>query len=177
MTVSDEVARDRTGRGWEEWFDLLDEWGAGEREHKEVAQWVAEEHGVSGWWAQSITVSYERARGGRAVGEKADGFSMTASKTVAVPVEALYDAFVDPTERGHWLPDADLSERTSTRPKGARYDWGDGSTRVIVAFDSKGEAKSSIHIEHAKLPNADEMERMKEYWRPALAQLKAELEG
>ena len=28
LTVSDDAIRDRTGRGWEEWFDLLDESGA-----------------------------------------------------------------------------------------------------------------------------------------------------
>src|SRR3712207_5738140 len=72
LTVSDEGIRRRTGRGWEEWFDLLDEWGAGERRHAEIARWVAEEHGVDGWSAQSVTVSYERARGGRAVGQHDD---------------------------------------------------------------------------------------------------------
>ena len=29
--TSDEAIRQQTGRGWEEWFDLLDEWGAAER--------------------------------------------------------------------------------------------------------------------------------------------------
>ena len=28
LTASDEVIQRRTGRGWEEWFDMLDEWGA-----------------------------------------------------------------------------------------------------------------------------------------------------
>src|SRR5688500_11174532 len=74
LSVSDEVIRRRTGRGWEEWFDLLDEWGAAERPHGEIARWVAEEHGIDGWSSQSVTVSYERARGGRAVGQHADGF-------------------------------------------------------------------------------------------------------
>ena len=31
LTMSDEAIRRRTGRGWEEWFDLLDEWGGTER--------------------------------------------------------------------------------------------------------------------------------------------------
>src|SRR5918999_6291979 len=28
LATSDERIRERTGRGWEEWFDLLDDWGA-----------------------------------------------------------------------------------------------------------------------------------------------------
>ena len=92
LAVSDEVIRRRTGRGWEEWFDLLDESGAIAKAHREIARWLQSEHGIDGWSAQSVTVSYERARGRRAVGEHADGFAITASKTVAVPVDRLYDA-------------------------------------------------------------------------------------
>ena len=90
LATSDETIRRRTGLGWEEWFDLLDEWGAAERTHREIARWVAERLGIEPlvWEAQAVTLSYERARGGRAVGEHADGFTITASKTVAVPPRA-----------------------------------------------------------------------------------------
>jgi uncharacterized protein (DUF2461 family) len=33
LTMSEESILRRTGRGWEEWFDLLDESGAGEWRH------------------------------------------------------------------------------------------------------------------------------------------------
>jgi len=36
LTTSDETIRERTGRGWEEWFELLDEWGAADRPHREI---------------------------------------------------------------------------------------------------------------------------------------------
>jgi len=38
LATSDEAIRSRTGRGWEEWFNLLDEWGAPERSHTEIAR-------------------------------------------------------------------------------------------------------------------------------------------
>ncbi len=47
------------------------------------------------WNVQAIASSYELARGLRVVGEKDDGFAITASRTVAVEVERLYDAFVN----------------------------------------------------------------------------------
>src|SRR3954452_206193 len=93
LATSDENIRTRTGRGWEEWFDVLDEWGAAVKTHKEIARWVATQLDIEplGWNAQAITVSYERARGGREVGERSDGsFTATISKTVAVPVEQLF---------------------------------------------------------------------------------------
>jgi hypothetical protein len=176
LTVSDEVIRRRTGRGWEEWFDLLDEWGAVERPHREIARWLRSEHGIDGWSAQSVTVSYERARDLRAVGERPGGFSVTASKTVAVPVDRLFHAFVDESLRSRWLPDGELRERTARRPKSARFDWGDGKTRVIVGFEAKDEAKSTAALEHERLPDAKEAERMKAFWRERIGALKELLE-
>ena len=92
-----------------------------------------------------MTGSYERARGGRAVGEHADGFTITASKTVAVPVERLYDAFVDATLRARWLPDGELRERTAIEPRSARFDWGDGACSCSVAPRS-GWSKSTVAL-------------------------------
>jgi hypothetical protein len=176
LTMSDEAILGRTGRGWEEWFDVLDEWNAAEQPHKEIARWLREERGVDGWDAQSVTVSYERARGLRAVGERPEGFSITASKTVAVAVDRLYDAFVDESERERWLPGGELRQRTATKPKSARFDWGDGTTRVIVGFTPREEAKSTVALEHERLADADEAERMKAFWRERVAALKELLE-
>ena len=116
LATSDETIRERTGRGWEEWFGMLDEWGAAGRSHRETARWLAEQQGLHplAWNVQAVASSYERARGLREPGEKNDGFAITASKTVGVPVERLYDAFVDDSLRTDWLPDGQLSARTAT---------------------------------------------------------------
>ena len=178
LMTSDASIRERTGRGWEEWFDLLDDWGAAERSHRDTARWVAELQGIHplAWNAQAVVSSYERTRGLRAVGEHADGFTVTASKTVAVPVDRLYDAFVDESLRERWLPDGELRERTATKPKSARFDWGDGGTRVSVTFVAKGDAKSTAALQHARLADAEEAERMKAFWRDRVATLKEVVE-
>jgi uncharacterized protein YndB with AHSA1/START domain len=179
LATSDEAIRERTGRGWEEWFDLLDDWGAAERTHREIARWVAGQLGVDplAWNAQAVATSYERARGLREVGQKPDGFAITASKTIAVPVERLFEAFVDESVRRQWLPGGRLRERTATRPRSARFDWGAGETRVNVTFEAKGGAKSTTALEHARLADAADAERMKAHWRERLDALKAQLEG
>jgi hypothetical protein len=179
LATSDDAIRQRTGRGWEAWFDLLDEWGAADLPHKEIARRVAAELGIDplAWNAQAITMSYERARGLRAVGERADGFAVTAQRTVAVPVQRLFDAFVDGTLRERWLPDGELRERTSTRPKSARFDWGDGPSRVNVTFVDKAGASSTVAVEHARLADAAEAERMKAFWRERLTALRSQLTG
>jgi hypothetical protein len=171
LATSDDAIRQRTGRGWEEWFDLLDEWGATERSHRDIARWVAEQQGIHplAWNAQAITMSYERARGLRAVGQRSDGFAVTVSRTVAVPVERLYDAFADEALRGG------LRERTATRPKAAHFDADDG--RVHVTFLAKGEAKSTVALEHARLAGAEQADRIKASWRERLTTLKSKLEA
>jgi hypothetical protein len=176
-TVAEETVVKATGRGWEQWFELLDGWGALSKSHGEVAGWVAAEHGVSGWWSQAITVTYERARGLRAPGQRADGWSVTASKTVAVPVGRLFEAFEDEATRERWLPGAELRLRTANPPRTARYDWEDGSTRVIVSFEEMTEDKSRIALEHERLPDADAAEEMKTWWRERVAALKQLLES
>jgi uncharacterized protein YndB with AHSA1/START domain len=178
LPTSDEKIRGRTGYGWEEWFDLLDQWGAADRTHREIARWVADRLRVVplAWNAQAVTAGYELTRGLRVPGEKQDGFAITASRTVAVPVERLYDAFVERPRRERWLPGEDLRDRAATRPKSARFDWTDGDTRVNVTFLPKGEAKSTVALEHRRLPDAGEADRMKHYWRERLTVLKELLE-
>jgi hypothetical protein len=157
---------------------MLDEWGAAERSHRDIARWLAEQEGLHplAWNVQAIVSSYELTRGLREVGEKEDGFAITASKTVAVPVERLYDAFVHESLLERWLPDSELTERTASAAKSARFDWGRGQTRVNVTFLAKDDAKSTVALEHRRLPTAEEAERMKAYWRQRLGALKHELE-
>lgn len=179
LVASDDTIRARTGRGWEEWFGLLDSWSATELSHRQISRKVAAELGTDplAWNAQAITASYERARGRREVGQRADGFAATASKTVAVPVDDLYDAFVQPEHRAEWLTVDRLRPRSGTRPKTARYDWGDDGTRVHVSFSTKSETKSVVSVEHLRLADAESAEEMKQLWRVSLARLRSHLEG
>lgn len=177
LPVADERVVEATGQGWDEWLRVLDEWGAASRNHTEIARWLREEHGVPGWYSQSITLGYERARGLRAPGERSDGFAAGASRTVAVPVGRLFEAFENESLRTRLLPGADLQTRTATAPKSARYDWEDGETRVIVGFESLGESKSRVALSHERLPDADTAEEMKAFWGERLTGLKAQLEG
>jgi hypothetical protein len=162
LATSDERIRERTGRGWEEWFDRIDEWG--ELTHREIVRRIAAELGIDplAWNAQAITMSYERTRGGRLAGQRDDGLAVTATKTLPVPVEQLFDAF---------LAQGELSERTSTRPQSARFDWAGGESRVNATFVAKGEASSTVSVEHRRLADPDEAERMKAFWRKRLMQL------
>ena len=102
---------------------------------------------------------------------------MNASKTMAVPVERLYEAFADPALRGRWLPGAAFEVRTARPPRSIRANWEDGSTRLLVAFTAGGEARSQVAVTHERVPDAGTADKLKAYWRERVAVLKQVLES
>ncbi len=175
--ASDEKLTEATGADWGAWLAILDRCGAGERKHRETADFLIAHHGVPGWWAQAITTGYERARGLRLKHQQPNGFTVYVSKTVSVPIGALFDAFVDPQLRRRWLTDGPMSPRTMQPNKVARFDWGDGSTRVLVTFEAKGPSRATAYVAHERLPDADVAEAAKAAWKGRLAALKTFLEA
>ncbi|WBC16104.1 hypothetical protein O7600_04490 [Micromonospora sp. WMMA1998] len=175
--ISDALLRERTGQDWAGWFDRLDAWGAVERTHTETARWLVDTHGVPGWWAQTVTVGYEQARGLRAPGQRrGGGVEAGGSRTVAVPVETLFHAFADEATRRRWLPDVEVRVHTATAPKTFRADWAGGPSRIVVGLTAVGASKARVAVLHEKLADAGEAERLRAYWRDRLGALKALLE-
>jgi hypothetical protein len=82
--ISDEALAARTGRGWQEWFAVLDGRQATRLSHGEIATWLSEAHDVPGWWAQTITVGYEQARGMREPGQASDVVETAAGLQIFV---------------------------------------------------------------------------------------------
>ncbi|MGH3014998.1 MAG: DUF4287 domain-containing protein [Gaiellaceae bacterium] len=172
--IGEVTVRERTGKGWEEWFALLDEAGAAERQHLEIARSLVDEHGLSGWWAQSVTVEYEQARGLREEHERPDGYEVGATKTIAASPDEVWRAWEDETLRERWLPGAQVAVRTATKPKTMRLDWGEGG-RLAVYLDEAGD-KTRLAVQHERLPDREAAERWKAFWRERVAALKDLLE-
>ncbi|MGD8869630.1 MAG: hypothetical protein PVI01_18570 [Gemmatimonadales bacterium] len=174
--MSDDAVRAGTGLTWEDWVEALDAISATALSHRETAKHVQREYGVSTWWAQTVTVGYERIRGLREIGQRRGGaFEANKSKTFPVPVDRLYRAFVQKRTRRRWLPD-DVTIRTSKREKSIRMAWADG-TPVDVDVTRKTDTKSQVAIQHRKLPSKAAATKMKEYWAERLAALAEVLGG
>lgn len=170
---SDAAVKKASGRTWPEWVALLDGHGATGMEHRAIAQLVEEKYGVGAWWAQTITVGYERLRGLRDVGQRRGGsYEASKSVTVAAPVEALWRAVYDPTQRKRWLPDVEIEIRTATEPKSIRARLADG-IKMEAYFTAKGPAKSALAVQLQGFPTKDAAQAAKESWGERLAALKA----
>ncbi|MEV8015520.1 hypothetical protein AB0O76_04015 [Streptomyces sp. NPDC086554] len=179
--LSDESLREATGKGWEEWFGLLDAWGGMSRNHTEIARHVREDHGVDGWYAQSVAVGYEQERGLREVGQSSTGeWRTSGSKTIDATAARVIEAFADDGLRRRWLPDVDFTVRTHRPAKSVTADFkdpgGGGAGRISVTLTVKGPEKTVVGVGHEKLRDAAEVAAYKSFWKDRLAALKSLLE-
>lgn len=160
---SDAVMKAQTGHDWAEWTRALDGDGAARMPHRDIATLVHEKYKVRDWWAQTVTVGYERIKGLRAIGQRRDGlYEASKSRTFGVPVATLFDAFANARMRKRWLPEP-VKVRTASPPKTMRIGWEDG-TIVVLGFTDKGKGKSSVAVQHGKLADRAAVERMKKLW-------------
>lgn len=167
--MSDEAVKIKTGKDWLQWFTILDKAGARKMSHKEIAEYLYRKRGVSGWWSQMVTVTYEQTRGLREKYQKADGYAVSASRMFEVPINVLYKNWSDEKQRRRWLKD-NIVVRKSTTDRSMRITWPDG-THVDVYFYEKGTVKSQAAVQHSKLRNSVQVERMRSHWKGALARL------
>ncbi|MEZ4446033.1 MAG: DUF1801 domain-containing protein [Polyangiaceae bacterium] len=168
---TDEVMLARTGRSWAAWVALLDAAGAPTMSHRDIARHIRDHHpDIDGWWAQGITVGYERIRGLRDVGQRRGGkYDANKTRTFPVAVGSLYRMFA-PKARAGWLGEGVVGERKAVANKTRRFDWEDG-TRVTFVFMEKGPGKSSVAIQHSGLESREAVVATKAFWDAKLAAL------
>jgi len=200
MSVVPASVGEATGRGWDAWLELLDAAGAADLSHKEIVAYLEREHPeVSGWWRQSLTVGYERARGKRAVGETAGtGFQVGVQRSVAgISPDEAWELITSRPEL--WLGEgASIVFVNGERFEVPARDGAPGVTgeiRVVRPGDRlrmtwkpdcydapatlelmllrSGSGKVAILAHMEKLPDADSREVMRTRWRAALDRLVA----
>ncbi|WP_220224447.1 DUF4287 domain-containing protein [Microbacterium sp. JB110] len=172
--ASEEAIRKSTGHGWDEWVALVDAGPGRDAGHTAIATWVRDEHGVGSWWAQSVTVGYERITGIRLPGEMTDG-TFTVSRTRVLDLDAadFRAALLDDARRGELIPDVATTLRSKSTAKSLRFDAAHDDEPVgIVAF-ALDPAKDRVRltVTHEKLPTPDDGELWKARWADWLAGL------
>jgi hypothetical protein len=168
------------------WFEVLDRFAAVAKGHTAAARHLYEAHGVEGWYAQGITVAYERARGVRGANQRCDGaYEVSVSKVMTGNARRVIAAITDArTRRRFTRVDAALVEalwnaldRPSSkgfvvRPDGQgrfRYNW--GKTTVQLYLQPKAGGKVSVVATNMKLTGAAMVEERRALWRTALDSL------
>jgi hypothetical protein len=184
--VSDARIREQTGHGLDHWFAVLDRFGVAERGHTATARHLVKDHGVAGWYAQGITVGYERVHGLRAVNQRLDGqFEVSVSKTIAADVPTIIKTFTNLRQRKQWTADVDpdlvraleaaLKDKASkgfvVRADGLaqfRYKW-DGT--AVHFYLQPGKGRVMLVVQNSKLASQAALDARRAQWKAALAAL------
>jgi hypothetical protein len=175
--MSDQKIAAKTGRTWQQWVHALDGDGGATMPHGRIATIVHQKYGAPDWWAQTVTVGYERIKGLRERGQRRDGtYEATKSRTFNVPVSTLFDAWADDAMRRRWIGGTKPTVRTARASKSMRLQWPDG-TLVAVGFTAKGRARSAVALAHTKLRDQTASRTAKEYWTARLDALTSLLAG
>lgn len=168
-SISEEAVVKATGRVWDEWMALLEQCDAAKLNHTQIAALLQEEYEVTAWWAQTITVEYERMIGRREVGQNCTGtYQAGASKTLPGTMGTIYKAWLDYMKGKESLNDVPYEQApTTSETEKWRY-WrvalADGS-KPVITITQKATGKVHLAVNHDKLNDTDAVAAWKTYWK------------
>ena len=182
-TVSEQRCVEKTGHGYDHWFAVLDRFGALRAGHTASARHLLEEHGVSAWYSQAITVAYERAKGARVLGQTSRGsYQFSVSRVLGTDFETARRALTRKRRREAWLDPAAgaVARRLSTaleqtRPRSGsgfvelRDRAGDGAEGLVVLrVSARDDGRSEVRVSHEQLADQHNVESFRAQWRALL---------
>jgi uncharacterized protein YndB with AHSA1/START domain len=195
---TDAAAQAATGKTMKAWFAELDGLGGTARGRRELVQHLYGVLDKDEWWATTIAVEYERVRGAVEKDGAPKGYSICSTKTIAAPVADVFAAFGDARRLDAWLgpetsvefaeggelrnADGDRASFSRIRAgKDLRLDWNRAGlapgTKVEVLFADKGKGKTGVTLNHTRIQDRCDADRLRAAWAHALDALKAHLEG
>ena len=177
--VSEAKCTEKTGYGFDYWFEVLDRFRAPTQGHTAAARHLQRDHGVSAWYAQAITVSYERARGLRTLNQTtAGGYQVSVSRVLPVALDVAVGALTRKAHRERWVPDHEpagqaladaLTARRMKRGSQAttlRFS-AEGAT-VELRLTPKGDDRATVQVSVSKLANDAAVQAARAAWRYTL---------
>lgn len=152
-----------TGKSWDEWCDVIDAWPGRTEGHTATAAYLRETHDVDAWWAQTITIGYERITGLRLPYQRPDGtFTASKSMTISINTDELRSMLLADEHRVDLFPGLDTELRSKPTSKAIRLSVGPGV--AIIDLEPKNNARTKVTVAHENLPAYDDVAEWKFYW-------------
>ena len=159
--MADDTLREATGRGWDEWCDIIDAWPG----HPTAIPPSPPTSAMSTAWRMvgpDRDGRYERITGLRLPYQQPDGtFSAGKSRTVTADAGLIREMLLDDEDRADLFPSLE-TELRSTTSKVLHIGIGPGTAQI--ALDPQDEGRVKITVAHDKLPTAEAVEEWKGYW-------------
>jgi len=195
--VSDQSARDKTGKTLKQWFAQLDEFGGIEKGRRELVNHLYSGAKLDEWWATTVVIEYERAKGVLEKDGKPKGYSICSTKTIAASLERVFKSFGEAKDLDQWLgpktqiefkdggklANADGDRATLTRiraNKDLRLTWEHGErapgSQIEVLFADKGKGKTGITLNHTRIQARRDADLLRAGRSAAFDRLKEHLE-
>lgn len=128
-----------------------------------IAAHLQAEEGVDGWWAQSLTVGYERITGLRQRHQQPDGtFAVSASRTVTADAVELRRQLLDPAARARLFPGHTTDLRSRPTAKNVRLGLDPGTAEIAIM--AKADGRITVAVQHSRLPDAGDVARWRTFW-------------
>jgi uncharacterized protein YdhG (YjbR/CyaY superfamily) len=164
-----------TGKDWGEWFAVLKAEEAEKLLHSEIAELLTSTHSVPGWWAQTITVEFERLIGRRKVGQTGDGtFQTTTTKTMTGDLDQVFTLWLNQVLKTDHFNNQEFKEEPKiSKSEKWRY-WRvilKNGLKITASVGYKAADKSILSLTTEKLPDQNSIKEWKDYWTNYLKQL------
>jgi uncharacterized protein YndB with AHSA1/START domain len=184
-------AKAATGKALDEWFQVLDAMGGAAKGRKELGALLMKDK-VEAWWITTLLVEYEKTRGVTEKDGFVKGYNICVTKSIAAAPEQVYEALRDVS---WWLgakTSADVKDGGSfddgeghfgsfkklTPGKLLRFSWSGPGHQTCEGVEIKLTAaagKTSIVLNHERLPDRAAADGMRSAWVKVLENLKARL--
>lgn len=189
--VSSTAAQSATGHSFDAWFAEFDSMGGPTQGRKAFNDYLFKERKVDAWWTGTLVVEYERARGAVEKDGLLKGYNICVTKSVAATPLKVYEALLATKawmgakssaemREGGAFEDGDGHRGTIKRltpGKLIRFTWeGRGhqtSEEVEIKLTDSG-AKTSIVLNHTRLPDRSAADGMRAAWTQVLETIKAQ---
>ncbi len=174
--IADHKLVKATGRGWNAWVAIIDTGPAAGKDHTTIADWVkAETDIVSWWWAQAVTIGYERITGLRLPGQMKDGtFTVSRTRTLETDLTRARDVFEDSARLAASMPGLGLARSSKPGVKTPRFLAADAAQTPLgrVTFTADPATSGArLTVTHENLPTAQAAEAWKAYWGQWISRL------
>jgi uncharacterized protein YndB with AHSA1/START domain len=195
-SMADADVKSATGKAWTDWYRLIDAAGGPAAGRRAITEQLMKEYGLEAWWAQTIAVEYERAKGVHERDGRPKGYAICVTKTIASTPERVFDAFGDANDLKTWFgtaktdfkeggtfSSADGNHGTYTkvaRPKTLRFVWEDGDPAATSTVELKltpNGKKVGLVLNHERIQSRAHADGLRAAWVAAIEKLKQTLEA